>query len=66
MSRPVDAKWRIRWDLATVDPGGTVFGQGPYLKVPVHCRACEAEHGRHRVYAPERLRKQLAKQWRQV
>ena len=50
-----------RWDLATVDPGGTIFGPGPYVKLPIERWDNTAPI---RVYAPERLRRQLAKQWR--
>lgn len=66
------------WDAATVDAGGTVFGAGPYVKLPVEFRTthftfrdgiCEKAHeGRDtaviRVYAPERLRRRLARDWR--
>jgi hypothetical protein len=50
----------VLWDEATVDPGGTVFGPGPYLHVPiVGCCACIVV----RVYPPARLRRRLAKLW---
>lgn len=52
---------RLRWAQATVDPGGTIFGLGPYLKVPVFGDSFGI---RVRVYAPERLRKRLAAQWK--
>ena len=48
----------LRWDLATLDPGGTLWGRGPYVKLPV-------ENGGDRivirVYAPARLRRRLEK-----
>ena len=53
-----DPAMTIHWDEATVDPGGTIFGLGPYLKVPVTGNGWDGT--RHRVYAPERLRKRLA------
>lgn len=54
----------IHWDRAWVDPGGTIFGNGPYAKVPVTFH--DAPPGPEneiviRVYAPERLRRKLAK-----
>ena len=48
---------RIYWYEACIDPGGTIFGLGPYLKVPV---TLDGERTVHRVYPPERLRKRLA------
>jgi hypothetical protein len=52
--------YRLHWSQATVDPGGTIFGPGPYVKLPV-------SYGRDRwvvrVYAPARLRRRLAKAW---
>ena len=65
-------KMRVHWtatkerpvngDLyVTVDPGGTIFGPGPYIKVPVSGMGWEGT--RHRVYAPERLRKRIAARW---
>ena len=50
----------IHWERATVDPGGTIFGLGPYLKVPV---TWNGETIPRRVYAPARLRRRLAKLW---
>lgn len=54
----------VHWDRAIVDPGGTfLFGPGPYLKVPISLY----DHGvvmdeiTVRVYAPEPLRRKLAK-----
>lgn len=47
----------IQWDRAWVDPGGSVFGAGPYLHVPV---TCGDEDGIVvRVYPPARLRRRL-------
>lgn len=58
---------RHHWALARVDAGGTVFGRGPYVHLPVDWLM---EHGGTktervviRVYPPERLRKRLAAQW---
>lgn len=54
-------EFTVQWDEAWVDPGGTIFGPGPYLKVPIHHKGkyyCAV-----RVYAPERLRRSLAERW---
>jgi hypothetical protein len=51
------------WDEAWVDPGGPWFAPGPYVRLPVRR---EGERLIIRVYAPERLRKRLAKAWRPV
>lgn len=58
---------RHYWKQAWVDPGGTIFGSGPYVKLPVDLlerdgskKTCRVTI---RVYAPARLRKQLAKKW---
>lgn len=49
---------RLDWKRAWVDVGGTIFGPGPYVKVPVR-------DGRViRVYAPERVRRRLARDWK--
>lgn len=50
---------RVRWDRASVDPGGTVFGPGPYLHVPVEG---EDDEWSVRVYPPESLRRRLAQE----
>lgn len=55
-------RWgRPDWSGAYVDPGGTIFGPGPYLKVPI----VGGEWGgtTQRVYAPARLRRRLAALW---
>jgi len=56
---------RHHWDQAWVDPGGTIFGLGPYVKLPVDwlIRDGGDETSRVviRVYAPARLRRRLAK-----
>ena len=51
----------IHWAQAHVDPGGTIFGPGPYLRGPVTRR--DGEEIVIRVYAPARLRRQLAAHW---
>ncbi len=51
---------REYWGEATVDPGGTIFGPGPYVKLPVQRFI---ERVVIRVYPPARLRKRLQKQW---
>jgi hypothetical protein len=53
----------IHWDQAWVDPGGTIFGHGPYLHVPITNYWSEDEETVHRVYAPARLQRRLAKRW---
>lgn len=55
----------LLWDGATVDPGGSIFGPGPYLKVSI-ADHCPTGWGgtRQRVYAPARLRRRLAAQWK--
>lgn len=55
---------RAAWERAWLDPGGTIFGSGPYLKVPIDGGAWNGTS--HRVYPPARLRRQLAKQWKHV
>ena len=53
-------KWgRPNWEQAWVDPGGTIFGDGPYLKVPIV--GGEWDGTVQRVYAPARLQRKLAK-----
>lgn len=54
---PADA---LEWDSAWVDAGGGIFGEGPYLKVPIRGHECGLVV---RVYAHERLRKRLARDW---
>jgi hypothetical protein len=54
----------IYWKRAWVDPGGTVFGSGPYLHVPIRGYwgvSSKAEETVHRVYPPARLRRKLVK-----
>ena len=51
----------LLWHKAWVERGGTIFGPGPYLHVPVDW---EGERIVIRVYPPERLRRKLAKAWR--
>ena len=58
-------RWgRPVWSRAWVDPGGTLFGPGPYLKVPI--KGGEWDGTVRRVYAPARLRRRLADQWRRA
>jgi hypothetical protein len=53
----VDPQAVIHWDRAWVDSGGTIFGPGPYLKVPVsHPGWGETVH---RVYPTARLRRRF-------
>lgn len=57
---------RVHWDGATVDPGGSLFGPGPYLKVPADRQfntRGDTERVTIRVYAPARLRRKLAAKW---
>ncbi len=49
------------WERAWIDPGGTIFGVGPYLKVPIE--GGEWDGCVQRVYAPARLRVRLARRW---
>ena len=49
------------WSKAWVDGGGTIFGAGPYLHVPI--RGGDFDGTVQRVYAPARLQRQLAKRW---
>jgi hypothetical protein len=58
---------RHHWDEAWVDPGGTIFGPGPYVHLPVDLLmrqgSSETERVVIRVYAPARLRRKLAAMW---
>lgn len=49
------------WNAAWVDAGGTIFGRGPYVHLPV---LWHGEKVTIRVYPPEHLRRRLAKAWR--
>lgn len=53
------------WDRAWLDPGGTIFGPGPYVKLPVDWLvrkgSDETAEVTIRVYPPARLRRKLAK-----
>jgi hypothetical protein len=54
----------VHWDEAWIDPGGGVFGLGPYLKVPVSSPLClDGAKLPHRVYPPARLQRKLARAW---
>lgn len=53
------------WAEATVDPGGSLFGPGPYLKLPVdQYHAGGLDRVVIRVYPPARLRRRLAHVWK--
>jgi len=49
------------WAGATVDRGGTIFGPGPYVHLPVRG---DLAYAVIRVYAPARLRRRLAQRWK--
>ena len=51
----------LHWDRAWVDMGGTIFGDGPYLHVPITNYWGTGEETVHRVYPPARLRRRLQK-----
>lgn len=53
----------IHWNRAWVDKGGTIFGDGPYLHVPITNYWGTQEETVHRVYPPARLRRRLARLW---
>ncbi len=58
---------RHYWDQAWLDKGGTIFGPGPYVKLPVDWLvrdgSDETDRVTIRVYPPARLRRQLTKKW---
>jgi hypothetical protein len=58
-----EAEGRAHWDRAWIDRGGTIFGAGPYAKVPVSLMqdGVVVDEIVVRVYPPERLRKRLAR-----
>ena len=53
----------LHWDRAWLDPGGTIFGSGPYVKLPITGYWGTHEETTHRVYPPARLQRRLAKHW---
>ncbi len=59
---------RHHWSKAWVDSGGTVFGAGPYVKLPVDWLvkhgSTKTERVVIRVYAPARLQRRLARDWK--
>lgn len=59
---------RHYWDKAWVDPGGTIFGAGPYVKLPVDWLwrdgSKKTVRVTIRVYPPARLRARLARAWK--
>lgn len=52
----------VHWDRAWLDPGGTLFGPGPYAKVPISLLDFHDEIV-VRVYPPAALRRRLAREW---
>lgn len=52
---------RPMWSQAWLDGGGTIFGPGPYVKVPI--KGGDFDGTVQRVYAPARLQRRLAKLW---
>jgi hypothetical protein len=58
---------RHHWDEAWLDPGGTIFGEGPYVKLPVDWLMCDGSEDTERVvirvYPPARLRRRLNRRW---
>lgn len=54
-----DPNATVHWDRAWIDPGGTIFGAGPYAKVPITLP--EGDEIVIRVYPPARLRRRLGK-----
>lgn len=58
------------WDEAWLDPGDSIFGPGPYVKLPVDYLvrhgSPETERVTIRVYPPARLRRKLALRWRRT
>jgi hypothetical protein len=54
---------KLHWDRAWLDPGGTVFGDGPYVKLPITNYWGTGEETVHRVYAPARLLRRLRRHW---
>lgn len=54
----------IHWNRAWVDRGGTLFGPGPYLHVPITGYWATQEETVHRVYAPARTQLRLARLWK--
>lgn len=54
---------RPQWRTAWIDPGGTIFGDGPYLKVRIKGGRAGWDDTVRRVYPPARLRRRLARLW---
>jgi hypothetical protein len=56
---------RHHWDQAWVDRGGTIFGPGPYVHLPVDAvwedGSDKTDRLVIRVYPPARLRRKLAR-----
>ena len=58
--------YTLRWEAAWLDPGGSIFGPGPYVKLPVDIHEPDCtDDAVIRVYAPARLRRRLAARWAQ-
>lgn len=65
------AAWEDRpdlqhWDRASLDPGGTIFGPGPYVKLPVSLLGPLGEvcdEVTIRVFPPKHLQRRLSRQW---
>lgn len=53
---------RPMWSEAWIDRGGTIFGPGPYLHVPI--QGGDFDGTVQRVYAPARLQRRLAATWK--
>lgn len=59
---------RHYWERAWLDPGGTIFSDGPYVKLPVDWLlrdgSDETEEVVIRVYPPARLLRRLLRAWK--
>lgn len=59
---------RHYWGKAWLDAGGTIFGDGPYVHLPVDWQfddSGKTDRVTIRVYPPARLRRRLARDWKQ-
>lgn len=57
-----DETWTIHWDQATVQSSDTIFGDAPYLRVPVTTWVIDDPRV-VRVHAPARLLRRLRDAW---